>query len=99
MNVIYLLQLNSDYNEEYDDSSNRNRNNERHHNNRDREREHDITKHTFNSRSAYRFLRLIWDERGKQLEYTLRFNNTRRGFWLSSGPQKGKLYNRVINRS
>lgn len=86
-----LLQLDSDYNYEYDDSTNTNRNNERHHNNRDRERERDINKNSFNSRSANRFLRLIWDERGKTLEYTLRFNNTRRGFWLSSGPQKGKL--------
>lgn len=37
-----------------------------------------------------RRLRLIWDERGKTLEYTLRVDNSRRGFWISAGNQKGK---------
>ena len=89
----FIFQLDSDYNYEYDESTNMNRNNERHHNNRDRERERErgVNQNTLNFRGANRFLRLIWDERGKTLEYTLRFNNTRRGFWLSSGPQKGKL--------
>ncbi|CAO1396122.1 unnamed protein product [Diamesa hyperborea] len=100
--VLHLAEvtneLDSDYNYEYDDSTNTNRNNERHHNNRDREREREVNKHSFNNRSPNRFLRLIWDERGKTLEYTLRFNNTRRGFWLSSGPQKGTMLELPYNQ-
>ncbi|CAO1414307.1 unnamed protein product [Diamesa serratosioi] len=102
--VLHLAEvtneLDSDYNYEYDDSTNTNRNNERHHNNKERERERErdrsIIQHNY--RGANRFLRLIWDERGKTLEYTLRFNNTRRGFWLSSGPQKGTMLELPYNQ-
>lgn len=48
--------------------------------------------------SATRYLRLIWDERGKTLEYTLRFNNSRRGFWISSGPQSGTMLDLPYNQ-
>lgn len=40
----------------------------------------------------YHYLRLIWNEQDLSNEYTLRYNTTRRGFWISSAPQKGKLY-------
>lgn len=39
----------------------------------------------------YKYLRLIWDENESTLEYTLKYNVTRRGFWIASGPQKGIL--------
>lgn len=39
----------------------------------------------------YHYLRLIWSEQDINLEYTLRFNTTRRGFWISSAPQKGSI--------
>ncbi|XP_077289397.1 uncharacterized protein LOC143913456 isoform X2 [Arctopsyche grandis] len=35
----------------------------------------------------YRHLRLYWEESGNTVEYYLKFNNTRKGFWMSSGPQ------------
>ncbi|KAJ6636016.1 hypothetical protein Bhyg_14603 [Pseudolycoriella hygida] len=34
----------------------------------------------------YNYLRLIWEERGTLLEYSLRYNTTRRGFWICSPP-------------
>ncbi|XP_017768002.1 PREDICTED: uncharacterized protein LOC108556400 [Nicrophorus vespilloides] len=34
-------------------------------------------------------LRLLWDEMGSNVEYNLRYNATRAGFWISSGPQNG----------
>lgn len=37
----------------------------------------------------YHYLRLIWVEQETNLEYTLRYNTSRRGFWISSSPQKG----------
>lgn len=43
----------------------------------------------------YHYLRLIWSEQDYNLEYTLRFNTTRRGFWISSAPQKGDSVNAV----
>lgn len=46
-----------------------------------------------NRRNAVRNLRLIWDERGQLVEYSLRFNNSRMGFWLSSEPQSGSMVN------
>ncbi|XP_055677099.1 uncharacterized protein LOC129786241 [Lutzomyia longipalpis] len=42
-----------------------------------------------NSRQNYRYLKLIWDEREKTLEYTMRLNASRRGFWITSAPQGG----------
>lgn len=38
----------------------------------------------------YHYLRLIWVEQDTNLEYTLRYNTSRRGFWISSSPQKGR---------
>lgn len=38
----------------------------------------------------YSYLQLIWDENGVIHEYSLRYNQTRRGFWISSSPQKSK---------
>lgn len=38
-----------------------------------------------------RYLRLIWDEKESTLEYSLRFNASRPGFWISSAPQSGTM--------
>uniref|UniRef100_A0AAG5CXP8 Secreted protein n=1 Tax=Anopheles atroparvus TaxID=41427 RepID=A0AAG5CXP8_ANOAO len=38
-----------------------------------------------------RSLRLIWDESEHTLEYTLRFNSSRPGFWISASPQSGSM--------
>lgn len=43
-----------------------------------------------NSGHKYNYLHLIWQENGVTLEYSLRYNMTRRGFWISSSPQKSK---------
>lgn len=40
-------------------------------------------------RNTYNYLRLIWAEQDVVLEYTLKYNQTRRGFWIASGPQGG----------
>lgn len=37
----------------------------------------------------YHYLQLIWTEPDTTIEYTLRFNTTKRGFWIASAPQKG----------
>lgn len=55
----------------------------------------DDTYGNFNNKE-YRGLRLVWDESdaNNKIEYNIRFNNTRRGFWVSSGPigdSKSKL--------
>lgn len=66
------------------------------HHERENERHHSRNHHNRDGldqsykNQPIRYLRLIWDEKGVVLEYTLRFNNTRRGFWMSSSPQKGK---------
>lgn len=75
------------YGSEYERNSERNQR-ERHHN---REHHHRdlVPNNDDNKLQPTRFLRLVWDEKGVVLEYTLRFNNTRRGFWMSSSPQKG----------
>lgn len=36
-----------------------------------------------------RRLRLLWDENGTGVEYTMRYNVSTAGFWISSGPQNG----------
>ncbi|XP_053681017.1 uncharacterized protein LOC128731889 [Anopheles nili] len=41
--------------------------------------------------NSMRLLRLIWDESENTLEYTLRYNTSRPGFWLSAAPQSGSL--------
>uniref|UniRef100_A0A182NSQ5 Lipocalin/cytosolic fatty-acid binding domain-containing protein n=1 Tax=Anopheles dirus TaxID=7168 RepID=A0A182NSQ5_9DIPT len=38
-----------------------------------------------------RNLRLIWDESEHTLEYTLRYNTSRAGFWISASPQSGSM--------
>lgn len=40
---------------------------------------------------SYHHLRLIWDEHGTDIEYTLRYNTSRPGFWLASEPQRGVM--------
>ncbi|XP_058130053.1 uncharacterized protein LOC131284290 [Anopheles ziemanni] len=40
---------------------------------------------------SLRYLRLIWDETKHTLEYTLRYNSSRPGFWISSSPQSGSM--------
>ncbi|XP_050083816.1 uncharacterized protein LOC126570248 [Anopheles aquasalis] len=40
---------------------------------------------------SMRYLRLIWDESEHTLEYTLRYNSSRPGFWISSSPQSGSM--------
>lgn len=37
------------------------------------------------------YLRLIWDEMGTDIDYTLRYNTSRPGFWLFSEPQRGVM--------
>jgi hypothetical protein len=44
----------------------------------------------YNFHGSEKRLKLVWDEKGRSLEYTLRVDSTRRGFWMTSGPQKGK---------
>lgn len=44
-----------------------------------------------NTQQYYHHLRLIWDEHGTDIEYTLRYNTSRPGFWLSSEPQRGEF--------
>lgn len=36
-----------------------------------------------------KFLRVIWDENGESTEYHVRYNVSRSGFWISSGPENG----------
>uniref|UniRef100_A0A182VY76 Lipocalin/cytosolic fatty-acid binding domain-containing protein n=1 Tax=Anopheles minimus TaxID=112268 RepID=A0A182VY76_9DIPT len=38
-----------------------------------------------------RKLRLIWDESEHTLEYTLRYNTSKPGFWISAAPQSGSM--------
>ncbi|KAJ8913561.1 hypothetical protein NQ315_017112 [Exocentrus adspersus] len=35
------------------------------------------------------YLRMYWDENGENTEFHLRYNVTRKGFWISSGPENG----------
>lgn len=41
-----------------------------------------------NAMKDYRFLRLEWTELDEKLEYILRYNISRSGFWLSSAPHE-----------
>lgn len=45
-----------------------------------------------NQNIQYRFLRLEWTENQEKFEYILRYNMTRRGFWLSAAPYRCKFY-------
>lgn len=38
-----------------------------------------------------RNLRLIWDESDHTLEYTLRYNTSKPGFWIAASPQSGSM--------
>uniref|UniRef100_A0A182PBA8 Lipocalin/cytosolic fatty-acid binding domain-containing protein n=1 Tax=Anopheles epiroticus TaxID=199890 RepID=A0A182PBA8_9DIPT len=40
---------------------------------------------------SMRNLRLIWDESEHTLEYTLRYNTSKPGFWISASPQSGSM--------
>ena len=42
--------------------------------------------------NVMRRLRLLWDEGGDDVEYSLKFNSSRAGFWISSGVYNGKLF-------
>lgn len=44
----------------------------------------------------FHYLRLIWSEQDSMIEYTLRYNTTRRGFWISSAPQKGSWLSETL---
>lgn len=45
----------------------------------------------------YKYLKLLWIEGSINLEYTLRYNTTMRGFWISMGPQKGNDAHRICS--
>ncbi|XP_056638254.1 uncharacterized protein LOC130446193 [Diorhabda sublineata] len=36
-----------------------------------------------------KYLRVIWDENGESTEYRVRYNVSRSGFWITSGPENG----------
>ncbi|XP_023017314.1 uncharacterized protein [Leptinotarsa decemlineata] len=38
---------------------------------------------------AVKYLRLYWDENGESTEFHMRYNVSRAGFWISSGPENG----------
>lgn len=40
---------------------------------------------------VYRHLRLAFTEENEKYEYTLRYNSSRRGFWLASPPYERKF--------
>lgn len=44
-----------------------------------------------------RRLRLLWDENGSGVEYTMRYNVSTAGFWISSGPQNGSALESQYN--
>lgn len=37
----------------------------------------------------YHYLRLTWAEQDKNVEYSLRYNTSRRGYWINEGTLKG----------
>lgn len=50
----------------------------------------------------YRTLRLLWEDRAtSDIEYQLRYNNSRRGFWVSSAPHSGSrgMYYKIISNT
>ncbi|KAF5270473.1 hypothetical protein FQA39_LY08351 [Lamprigera yunnana] len=42
-------------------------------------------------------LTLLWDENGSYVEYFLRYNTSRPGFWISSGPNNGSSLEQQYN--
>lgn len=45
----------------------------------------------------HHFLRLIWTEQEKNAEYTLRYNTSRRGYWINEGQQRGITFTRYMS--
>ncbi|CAG9826346.1 unnamed protein product [Diabrotica balteata] len=48
--------------------------------------------HMFDMRQTgldVKYLRLIWDENGENTEFHIRYNVSRSGFWITSGPESG----------
>ncbi|KAK5645686.1 hypothetical protein RI129_004150 [Pyrocoelia pectoralis] len=43
-------------------------------------------------------LRLLWDENGSYVEYFLRYNTSKPGFWISSGPHNGSSLEQQYNQ-
>ncbi|KAB0796491.1 hypothetical protein PPYR_10552 [Photinus pyralis] len=43
-------------------------------------------------------LRLLWDENGNYVEYFLRYNISKSGFWISSGPHNGSALEQQYNQ-
>ncbi|KAF5269268.1 hypothetical protein FQR65_LT02569 [Abscondita terminalis] len=43
-------------------------------------------------------LNLLWDENGSYVEYLLRYNTSKPGFWISSGPNNGSSLEQQYNR-
>lgn len=41
-----------------------------------------------NPMKDYRYLRLEWTELDQKIEYILRYNTSRSGFWMSSAPHE-----------
>ncbi|KAL5290405.1 hypothetical protein ACFFRR_010018 [Megaselia abdita] len=39
----------------------------------------------------YRYLKLVWDEMGKDLSYKLKYNETNQGLWISYQDQEGTI--------
>lgn len=40
----------------------------------------------------FHYLKLVWSEQEKKIDYTLRFNTSRPGLWYSAAPQRGFLH-------
>lgn len=45
----------------------------------------------------YRFLRLEWTDEDEKIEFILRYNITRNGFWIASAPDRGKFQLNIMN--
>lgn len=50
---------------------------------------HDPT-HRLRYHEQIKRMRLLWDEKGVHTEYSIRYNVTKPGVWITSGPQNGK---------
>lgn len=45
----------------------------------------------------YRFLRLEWTDEDEKIEFIMRYNITRNGFWITSAPDRGKFQLNLMN--
>lgn len=45
----------------------------------------------------YRFLRLEWTDEDEKIEFIMRYNITRNGFWIASAPDRGKFQLNLMN--